>query len=187
MADGLTRDFSSIVNTTVVVGVASSAGAIRLTVLARWAHGVRVARTCADTGRGIANGLSRVFSSINVTISIGVASNANSAVHAVVTLSSNTISIRQASINTKTRSEITVRLERSFSSIKVTTGGNGSTANTVLGSLTIVTSRVRGGQAIVVRVATEWGNANTKNGIASGLVGSGASIEITTASIACAS
>jgi hypothetical protein len=95
LADGLSRDFSSVESTTVVVVVTGKTGSIGLTVLASRAHGVGVARTSTDTGGHVADGLSGNFSSISGSaVSIGFASNANSVTHAVVALSSDTVSVR---------------------------------------------------------------------------------------------
>jgi len=158
-----------------------------LTILAGWAHGVGVAGACADTSGDVANALSRVFTSIVDAVVVGVAGYAKSSIHAVVTLGLDAVRIGVARIDTKTRGEVAVRLARVFTSIEISTSARGSTADTVLRLLTIVTARAGARQAIVVAVASEWGDANTKTGITSGLVRGRTSIEITAVDIASAS
>lgn len=122
LADGLSRDLSSIKTTAVVVTLASTAGTISLTVLSRGAVRVGGTGALADSRRNIAKTLVGAFTTINIAVNIGGAGNTETALHAVVTLSSSAIRISVASVNTKTRGKVTVRLSLSLSSIKRTTG-----------------------------------------------------------------
>jgi len=85
LTDRLSRDLSSIENTTVSVGSTSLAGTISLAVLASRATSVGRTRAYADSGSNVANGLVGNFPTVALAVGVGCTSLADAILHAVVT------------------------------------------------------------------------------------------------------
>jgi len=123
----LSRNLTSIEDTTIGVASARLARAISLTVSTSWTVGITSTRSGTNTSGDIAEGLAGDFTSIVNAVRIGHTSLAETTLHAVVSLSAGASSVGGASVNAETSAEVTVRLSRDFTSIGCATSRRGST------------------------------------------------------------